>query len=71
MMTPMAGSDVVDGGPGTDVVAFPGDRKDYIVHAQDGRIIVEGINFARDAYNILLNVEKLRFRDGEIGTGSI
>ena len=71
VIAPMGGSDVVDGGPGTDVASFPGDRKDYIVSAQDGRIIVEGINFVRDGYNILLNVEKLRFRDGEIGTGTL
>ncbi len=71
VITPLGGSDVVDGGPGIDVVSFPGDRSDYIVRAQDGRIVVEGINFVRDGYNILLNVEQLRFRDVEIDTGSL
>ena len=63
VITPMAGSDVVDGGPGSDTAVFPGVRKDYIVHEQDGRVIVEGINFARDGYNILINIENLQFKD--------
>jgi len=67
IITPLAGSDVVDGGPGSDTVVFPGDRKDYIVRHQDGRIIVEGIDFMRDGYNILINIENLQFNDGEIG----
>lgn len=66
VITPMAGSDVVDGGPGSDTAVFPGDRKDYIVRQQDGRVIVEGINFTRDGYNILINIEKLQFKDREI-----
>ncbi len=71
VMTPMAGSDVVDGGPGNDTASFPGDRKDYIVHEQDGRVIVEGIDFMRDGYNILINIEKLRFNDRDINTGDL
>ena len=66
VITPMAGSDVVDGGPGNDVAVFSSNREDFIVHKQDERVIVEGINFMRDGYNILINIEKLQFNDREI-----
>ena len=63
VITPGAGFDVVDGGPGTDTVAFPGVRSEYIVRPQDGRLVVDGIQYARDGQNILINVEKLKFSD--------
>ncbi len=57
--------------PGYDVAVFPSDREDYIVHKQDGRVIVEGTNCMRDGYNILINIEKLRFNDREINVGDL
>ncbi len=67
----MAGSDVVDGGQGNDVAVFSSNREDFIVHKQDGRVIVEGMNFMRDGYNILINIEKLQFSDREINVGDL
>ena len=58
-----AGFDVVDGGPGFDTVVFPGPRADYIIRPQDGRLIVEGIDYARDGQNVLINIEELKFAD--------
>lgn len=63
IITPMAGFDVVDGGPGLDTVTFPGNRSEYIVRNQDGRLIVDGINYSRDGQNILINIEKMQFKD--------
>lgn len=63
ILIPRGGFDVVDGGPGTDTVSFAGQRADYIVRPQDGRLLVEGINYVRDGLNVLINVEKLQFSD--------
>jgi len=70
-ITPGGGYDVVDGGPGIDTVVFPGKRSDYIVRPQDGRIIVEGIHYARDGQNILINIERLKFADSTMMTSAL
>ena len=62
-ITPGAGFDVIDGGPGTDTVTFPGEKSEYTIRPRDGRLIVDGINYARDGQNILINVEELQFSD--------
>lgn len=70
-ITPLGGFDVVDGGPGTDTVVFPGNRSEYIIRMEDGRLIVDGINYSRDGQNILINVEKLQFADTTVDASAL
>ena len=60
---PLGGFDIIDGGPGNDVAIFIGKKSEYILRNQDGRIIVDDINYWRDGQNILINMEKLKFLD--------
>tara|TARA_B100001750_G_scaffold78987_1_gene62677 strand:+ start:262 stop:1485 length:1224 start_codon:yes stop_codon:yes gene_type:complete len=60
---PLGGFDIIDGGPGNDVAIFIGKKSEYILRNQDGRIIVDDINYWRDGQNILINIEKLKFLD--------
>ena len=60
---PLGGFDIIDGGPGNDVAIFIGKKSEYIFRNQDGRIIVDDINYWRDGQNILINMEKLKFLD--------
>ena len=71
IITPLGGNDVIDGGLGNDTVVFGSDARNYIVRKQDGRVIVEGINFQRDGFNILINVEEIRFNDKLVNTGRL
>ncbi len=66
LITPLGGFDVIDGGPGIDTAIFKGPRNEYIILQQDGRVIVNDINYARDGENILINIEKLQFKDKTI-----
>ena len=59
----LGGFDIIDGGPGNDVAIFIGKKSEYILRNQDGRIIVDDINYWRDGQNILINMEKLKFLD--------
>jgi hypothetical protein len=70
-LKPLGGFDVVDGGPGLDTVVFPGRRSDYIVRPQDGRLIVDGIDYSRDGQNVLINVEKLQFADTAVDVAAL
>ena len=63
---PLGGFDIVDGGPGDDTAIFMGKKSEYILRNQDGRIIVDDINYWRDGQNILINMEKLKFLDKTI-----
>ena len=56
---PLGGFDIIDGGPGNDAAIFLGKKSEYILRNQDGRIIVDDINYWRDGQNILINIEKL------------
>ena len=60
---PLGGFDIIDGGPGNDAAIFIGKKSEYILRNQDGRIIVDDINYWRDGQNILINMEKLKFLD--------
>ena len=71
VLTPRGGFDVVDGGPGADTVTFPGDRSEYLIRPQDGRLIVDGIDYDRDGQNILINIEKLQFSDQTVETSGL
>jgi hypothetical protein len=71
ILIPRGGFDVVDGGPGTDTVVFSGDRTEYLIRPQEGRLIVDGIDYDRDGQNILINIEKLRFGDQTVATSGL
>ena len=58
---PLGGFDIIDGGPGNDAAIFIGKKSEYILRNQDGRIIVDDINYWRDGQNILINMEKIKF----------
>ena len=60
---PLGGFDIVDGGPGNDTAIFLGERSEYVLRNQDGRIIVDDIHYYRDGQNILINMEKIKFSD--------
>ncbi|MFQ6115924.1 MAG: calcium-binding protein, partial [bacterium] len=66
LITPLGGFDVIDGGAGIDTAVFKGPRHEYIIRQQDGRIIVNDLNYDRDGENILINIEKLQFKDKTI-----
>ena len=68
---PLGGFDIIDGGPGNDVAIFIGKKSEYILRNQDGRIIVDDINYWRDGQNILINIEKLKFLDKTIDVTDI
>jgi len=70
-ITPGAGFDVIDGGPGSDTAIFPGNRSEYILRPQDGRLIVDGEQYSRDGQNILINVERLKFADTTVEVSSL
>ena len=50
-------------GPGDDTAIFIGERSEYVLRNQDGRIIVDDIHYYRDGQNILINMEKIKFSD--------
>ena len=68
---PLGGFDIIDGGPGNDAAIFIGKKSEYILRNQDGRIIVDDINYWRDGQNILINTEKLKFLDKTIDVADI
>lgn len=70
-IAPGAGFDVIDGGPGIDTAIFPGNRSQYIIRPLDGRLIVDGEQYARDGQNILINVERLQFADTTVEANSL
>lgn len=61
-----AGSDRLDGGAGFDTAAFAGLRADYLLRFQDGLTIITG----PDGTDILVDIEQLRFADGDISMSS-
>jgi hypothetical protein len=68
---PLGGFDIIDGGPGNDAAIFLGKKSEYILRNQDGRIMVDDINYWRDGQNILINIEKLKFLDKTIDVTDI
>lgn len=65
-ISPRGGSDVIDGGSGTDTAVFRGASGDYAVRRNGRQIVVEDLNYARDGFNVLTGIERLRFRDRTI-----
>jgi hypothetical protein len=62
-LTGGAGSDVLDGGNGKDTAIFSGYYKEYTIAKENGKITVTDKKANRDGRNILINVEKLKFKD--------
>ena len=60
-----AGDDVIDGGGGDDVVVFEGRVLDYTITEDGTNLIVQDTVADRDGTDILTNVERARFADGE------
>lgn len=64
-----AGDDLLDGGNGTDVAVYEGNAADYTVTSGVGVVRVVDHRVDRDGSDTLLNIETIRFADGnhEIG----
>ena len=61
-----AGNDTLDGGDGNDIAIFLGNQSDYsIVDNGDGTFTITD-NVGTDGADILMDVELLRFADGEV-----
>ena len=70
-ISPLSGSDVIDGGAGTDTAVFRGASGDYAVRRNGQQIVVEDLNHARDGFNVLTDIERLRFADRTIPTSEL
>ena len=70
-ITPRSGSDVIDGGAGNDTAVFRGVVADYAVRRNGQQVVVEDLNHARDGFNVLSGVERLRFRDRTVLTSEL
>ena len=60
-----AGDNALDGGDGTDVAVFSGPRDGYELSRQDGVLIVRDLTASRDGTDTLVDIEVLRFADGD------
>ncbi|MCB2077643.1 MAG: cadherin-like domain-containing protein [Novosphingobium sp.] len=62
------GDDLIDGGPGIDIALYGGKQADYDIVQEAGGVRVtdhrDGLD--ADGSDLLLNVETLRFRDGDL-----
>ena len=65
-IAPRGGFDVIDGGIGADTAEFSGPYGDYVIRSQDGRVLVDDLNYARDGSNVLISIERLKFADRTI-----
>nr|WP_247894115.1 M10 family metallopeptidase C-terminal domain-containing protein [Azospirillum oleiclasticum] len=66
LLTGGAGDDAFDGGAGSDVATYRGTRAQYKVWTENGRITVQDLVSGRDGTDTMVNVERLRFADGEV-----
>jgi Ca2+-binding RTX toxin-like protein len=66
-----AGADIIDGGAGADIVVFSGRIGDYTstVASSGYRIVVDTRAGSPDGTDSLINVETLRFADGDLVIG--
>ncbi|MCA1749582.1 MAG: hypothetical protein LC634_08635 [Sphingomonadales bacterium] len=62
--------DFIDGGDGEDVAVFQGDRADYTIYEENGQLVVDagGLIWGKDT---LIDVETLRFDDGDVSVASL
>ena len=65
-LTGGAGNDMLEGMDGDDIVILTGNREDYLITKEDGKVVIEDKTENRDGKDILLNIEILRFRDIKI-----
>jgi serralysin len=66
VLTGDSNNNTLDGGDGTDTAVFHGARSDYtITPLSDGSIQVADSVAGRDGTDLLKNIEKLQFSDGE------
>ena len=61
-----AGDDLLDGGPGHDVALMSGKRSDYLITKAAEGLWIQDKVADRDGRDSLLNIEALRFLDGEL-----
>ena len=65
------GDDVLDGGAdGGDVAWYSSIRAEYTIEVSGGTLLVSDSVAGRDGSDSLLNVETLRFTDGDLATSS-
>ncbi len=62
------GDDIIDGGAGSDTALYTGNQQDYkITQYQSGTIRIEDVRATpEDGIDVLSNVERLSFADGEV-----
>lgn len=66
-----AGDDFIDGGDGIDTAVYAGNRADYDISVVANQIIVADHIANRDGTDRLVNVEFLRFADGDVDTAPL
>lgn len=65
-LTGGAGSDVLDGGNGKDTAIFSGNYNEYTIAKENGKITVTDKKANRDGIDVLINIERLQFRDRRV-----
>ena len=60
-----SGSDYLDGGTGIDFAAFTGNRDSYQIN-RSGSSVIDNVS-SRDGEDIVANIERLIFSDGNVG----